>query len=265
MNAPYENKYKNTYKPLFFILLFSIICLVVLMNMNLDESQKTVPKIKLSYFKNNVEFVGAIEQRLHQEILQNKHIWIGVEPEKQNHLDFALKLKTEIEKKIGQFDKIIIDKELGLPHQIISMFGDTKDIAVKDNWSQLAEFIQQHQDKKLLIITAAIYSTNLIKQNPIDKVKSAVSGYKPMTFSAGRFALSLDDEKNNLFRCDTEDKTGVGEWGCAVINKARTVKRKVDLKKLKDNPGMILGLVDLTGQNDYMILIGADWSQTATQ
>jgi len=265
MNTPHQNKYKNTYKPLFFILLFSIICLVVLMNMNLGESQKTVPKIKLSYFQNNAEYTMAIEQRLQQEIAQSRHVWIGVEPEKNNQLDFALKLKAGIEKIIGKFDKVVVDKELGLPHQVLSMFGDTQEMLVKDRWADLTDFIKTHEDKKILVITAAIYSTNLIKQNPIDKIKSAVSGYKPLTMSAGRFALSLDDEKSNLFRCDTEDKTGVGEWGCAVINKARTVKRKVDLKKLKDNPSMVLGLMDLTGENDYMILIGADWAQTATQ
>jgi len=257
MTPQKENKYKNTYKPLFIVLLISLVCLIALVSLNLNESQKTIPKVKLSYFKNYSEFTSAIEQRLHLELGQAKHIWIGVEPEKMNHVSFALNLKNELEKSHGQFDKIILDKELGVTNDLALQFGAIQEVLIKENIGEFSDLIKEHVDQKVLVITASIYSTNLLKLNPIYKIKENFS-YKPITFSTGHLALNLDDEKNNLFRCDTEDKTGVGDWGCAIINKARSAKRKIDLQKLKDNQNLILGLVDLTGESDYMVLLRAN-------
>ena len=54
-----------------------------------------------------------------------------------------------------------------------------------------------------------------------------------------------------LFPCVTEDHAGTALWGCTVVNKARFTRRKIDTKNTKP----WIGLMDLTGENDYMLLL----------
>lgn len=248
-------KQKPNYRPLFFTMLLVLIAAGTVIYFTLGEAQRTLPKIKLSYFKDNVEFAQSIEMRLHLEIGQNKHFWIGYEPEKENQIDLALQLKGEIEKSIGAFNLVLIDRELGLSSEKLGLFGKTELISLKAHFAETAEIIKANKDKKILVITAAIYSTNLIKQNPRGQIFD-LTQIRPMTFSMGYFPATLEDEKYNVFRCDTEDKTGTSPWGCAVLGKARAMRRKIDQKKLQQTPPLRLGLMDLTGENDYMILVG---------
>lgn len=246
---------QTSYKPLFFGGALLLVGIVVTVALTLGSSQKTVPKITLSYFKDKNEFAESIEKILHLQISQKKYFWIGIEPENEPHFNLAIGLKKELEKNIGAFDLIILDKELAVPVELIKELGPVQMKSVKDDFSEVSELIKINADKKILIVTASIYSTNFLKQNPVTKINE-LTLLKPMTFSMGHFAQDLDDEKNNLFRCDTEDKTGIADWGCAVINKARTVRRKINKNKLKENPSLTIGLMDLTGETDYMILVG---------
>ena len=248
-------KQKANYKPLLFTLLLALGAAAAVIYFTGGEAQKTVPKIKLSYFKDNNEFASSIEQSLHQEIGKEKHFWIGYEPEKENQYDLTNLLKLEIEKQNGPFDIILIDQELMLGEEKEKFLGKTHEIPLKENFSEAAELIKANKDKKILVITAAIYSSNFIQNNPYAKIKE-LTQTKPLAFSLGYFPALQEDEVNNLFRCDTEDKTGTSPWGCAVLNKARTIRRRIDLAKLKDAPTLRLGLMDISGENDYMVLVG---------
>lgn len=248
-------KQKPNYRPLFFTVLLAIVAAASVIYLTVGESQKTLPKIKVSYFKDNNEFANAIEQRLSQEIGQNKYFWLGYEPEKANQFDLTVLVKNAIEQKNGSFDIIILDRELHLAEDKAQALGSVQQILLKEHFSNVAELIKANKDKKILIVTAAIYSTNFIKENPHGKIFE-ITQLKPMTFSMGYFPSVMEEEKNNLFKCDTEDKTGTSPWGCAVLNKARAVRRKIDLAKLNEAPGVLLGLMDLTGEKDYMILVG---------
>lgn len=226
-----------------------ILALIVLIYSQLDTVQKTVPKVKLSYFENTDQFAEAIESRLQQEILNEKSFWFGVEPEKQNHLNLAISLKKQIEKQNGKFDFIFIDKELNLKPEQLSEISTAEQILVRDEWALLADKIETLQDKKYFLITAAIYSTSFLHENPIHKIKNKIQK-NIMTFSSGYFSSDVSDEQNEIFRCSTEDKEGLSAWGCAVVNKSRSVRKKLNLEKKS-----IAGLMDLTGEKDYMILV----------
>ena len=86
------------YLPIYVIAVAGLVFMIVA---NLGQAQRTVPKIKLSYFTDFNEFSKAITQRLNLEIKQQKHFLIGIEPEKENHLELIKNFKIEIEKVIG--------------------------------------------------------------------------------------------------------------------------------------------------------------------
>lgn len=248
-------KQKPNYRPLFFTLMLSIAAAAAVIFFTVGEAQKTVPKISLSYFKDNSEFANSIEKRLHLEIGNQKYFWIGFEPENVNQIDLTTLLKQEIEKQIGTFDIVIVDKELGLSDEQEKSFAKTHEIPLKENFVEAADLIKANKDKKILVITAAIYSSNFIQANPHGKMKE-ITQLKPFVFSMGFFPAMAEEEKLGLFKCDTEDKTGTSPWACTVLNKSRAIRRRIDLEKLKTDPMPRIGLMDLTGVTDYMVLVG---------
>ncbi len=222
----------------------------VLVYLGSGRSVQFIPQIPLNYFKNNQEVADSVQNVLQQRLTQEKYFWFGVEPGLDQQLDIFRALKHNIEKQNGLFDMIYIDQELQLTETQKNAFGNPVNRWVKEDWGSLAKEIKQNHDKKILVLTAAIYSTNLLKYNPVYKINE-VTGYKPTTFSMGFFPVIKEEEKKSVFPCQTENKEGTAEWGCAIANKARSQRRKLDVSKLSLSPG----LMDLTGEKDYMILI----------
>lgn len=244
----------KNFKVIYYIGAVFLAGVVTLVYLSLGQTEKTLPKIKLSYFKSDAEVAESIHSILQQQIKKEKHFWFGVEPGFTNQLQIFEKLKAEIEKENGPFDVVYVDQELKLKNEERSLFGKPVPHDIKENWGHVADEIKKNADKKVLVISAAIYTTNFLKENPIHKIKEA-SGVTPMTFSAGYFAARPDEEKNNIFRCVTDDKEGVAAWGCLVLNKARSQRRKVDTKKIDPPSSLTAGVMDLTGEKDYMLLV----------
>lgn len=252
-----QTKSKTSIIPILFTGFLVLAGLTFLISFTLSGTAKTLPKITLSYFKDKIEFAAAVDQITHQQLIKEKIFWIGLEPEKDNHIALAVAIKNSIEQNFGKFDAVLLDKELGLDPAKVSSFGPLETVSLKDNLLGLVDFVVKDPAKKILIITAAVYSTNLILDNPLQIFEKA-SNIKPTTFSMGYFPMNSEDEANNVFRCVTEDNTGTGSWGCAVINKARSVRRKINIGKLLEHPAKTLGLMDATGEKNYMILLGKD-------
>lgn len=249
-----ENQ-KANYKPLLFTGFLALCAVAAVFYFSVGKEQSSTPKIKLSYFKDNAEIVNAIRENLKSEIAQQKYVWVGYEPEKQNQIDLTNLLKQEFEKQNGAFDIVLIDKELAMSEEQEKALSMTHEILVKENFADVAELVKANKDKNILVITAAIYSTNFIKGNPYTKIKDLIQ-IEPLAFSMGFLPAVAEEERNLVFKCDTEDKTGTSPWGCTVLNKSRAIRRRIDLAKLKVEPIPRLALMDLTGESDYMILLG---------
>lgn len=228
--------------------------LAVLIYLSLGQSEKTVPKIRLSYFKSNSELTESIHSILQQQILKEKYFWFGIEPGIPNQLEILSELKSMIEKSNKAFDVVYIDQELRLSNQVKNLFGNTLECEIKSDWSTVAKDIKKYEGKNILFITASIYSTNLLQNNPIHKINKATE-MRPMTFSMGYFSADTDDEKRNVFPCKTDDKEGVSGWGCLVVNKSRSVRRKININKIIGANPLMIGIMDLTGEKDYMLLV----------
>ena len=247
---------KNLY-PLYFVIGAVAIGLVYFVSTFMQDMEKTVPKIKLSYFPTVTDVAQTVLNHLELELRNENQYWIGIEPQKQAHMQFAEELVLLL-KSQSKITQVYIDQQLGFKENELATytkaFPNLKIIPVRENWIELAELYKNDQMNKTAIVTAAIYSTSILIGNPINKIKGEVPGFNPVTFSSGHFAVTMDDEQNNIFPCFTEDKTGANQWACTIINKARTQRRKVQpLEEV--NQKKYLGLMDSTGEKDYMILL----------
>jgi hypothetical protein len=245
-----SNKFKFNGTFLWVIGVISV-SMVVFVYLFVSDAPKTLPKIKLSYFVDEQEIATSVGKRLAQEIAQTQNYWIGIEPYKNEQIEVALQLKAELEKKTP-FQKIIIDQELAFSEELLKKFSPTDVIFVKENVDQLGDILAKLENEKTsyLLITASIYSNSLLIQNPIHKIKEK-HGIKPMTFSMAYMPTRPEDEGKMLFTCDTEDRSGAKDWACLVVSKSRFVRRKIKTDKDK----LWTGLMDLSGERDYIILL----------
>ncbi len=239
-------------KAIYWVVAASVVALGIFISVSLDGAQKTVPKIKLSYFASETEIAESILKRLQLEIGQNNYFWLGLEPEKREQVAVAAAIKSEIEKKNGLFSQIIVDAELRLTSDELKQLGATENVLLKENLQSVGNVVLglEKEKKNYLFITASLYTNSFIKENPLHQLKKNFSIH-PLTISFGYFAALPNEEKEILFSCDTEDKSGASNWGCAIVNKARIVRRKFE----KDNSKPWSGLLDLTGETDYMLLL----------
>jgi hypothetical protein len=216
-----------------------------------SDAPKTQPKIKLSYFSNEQEIAKTVIDALAEETAQSQNYWIGIEPLKPELIEVALQLKAELEKKTT-FQKIIVDQELGLSEEVLKKVNPTDIIFLKENVAQLGEILFKLEAEKInyLVITASIYSNSILLLNPIQKIKH-LQAIKPITFSLAYMPVKVEDEGKMLFSCDTEDRSGGKDWACLIVSKARVVRRKIKI----DNDKSWTGLMDLTTERDYIILL----------
>lgn len=216
-----------------------------------SDAPKTLSKIKLSYFVDEQEIVDSVGKRLFQELNAAPYVWIGIEPGKNEQLVIVQKMKSLIESK-GVLSAVIVDSELALTDEMKQSLGATDALFVKDDWAKVGQKLSEFEknNQRYILVTASIYSTSLLHHNPIYKMKEKF-GLKPMTFSFGYLSLNLNDEGNSMFKCNTEDATGVKEWACFATNKSRAARRRYD----ESNQKPWVGLMDLTGETDYALLI----------
>lgn len=238
-------------KPIYWISSISTIALGIFIYLILGDAQKTVPKIKLSYFIDEKEIAKSVTTRLSQELEKSHFYWIGLEPEKDEQVEVMHQLVLAIKEKT-KIQKILLDDDLKISEDWKQKIQVTEMIKIKENWDKAAEiiFALESKSENYILITASIYSTTAILKNPIHYMKEKFQT-QPTTFSFAYMPLNLEDEKNMLFPCATEDYAGTSSWGCLVASKSRAIRRKIKL----DIPKSWIGLMDLTGETDYMLLL----------
>lgn len=217
-----------------------------------QDSSRTLArlvKIEPTYFKNEEEVVKAIDKSLTEEIKKNQFYWLGVEPEKSEQIDVAIHIIKKL-KMQQSFQRIIVDEELGLKNDRLLQLGFTDVVSVKANLFELGERLHDFEKNSAsyILVSASIYTNTFLKKNPLSILKEKY-GLNPMTFSFAYFPITIKDEKNMLFPCHSEDQSGTSEWGCAVVSRARFAR-----KKIKNDLQPWLGLMDLYGEKDYVLL-----------
>lgn len=238
-------------KAIYWVIGVSAAAIGVFIYLMLGDTQKSIPKIKLSYFVDEKEIAESIVKRLDQELKQNNFFWVGIEPDKMEQLEVVLQLKEGLEKK-QVFQTVIVDHELNLKKEWLEKFKAVEVISVKENLKDVANLIgdMEKKNQRYLLLTASIYSTSVIQKNQIRQIK-ALRDIHPITFSLAYFPIRSELEGNMLFGCNTEDHAGTAGWGCLIANKSRFIRRKIDEKNQKP----WLGAMDLIGEKDYMVLL----------
>lgn len=233
------------------VLIVVVVSIGVFVYLVKEDKPSMRPIIELSYFADDQGVADHISQSLGPQIRENKHYWLGVEPEKPEHIDVAAQL---IKKLISEhkIQKIIVDQELGLKNDKLTQLQNTDVVTLKENLYTVGEKLQEFEKTGVgyILVSASIYTNSLLKKNPLNIMKEK-NGLNPLTISFSYFPTQAQDEKNMTFQCRTEDQTGTSDWGCVVINKARFARRKIR----SQNKMPWLGLMDASGEKDFILIL----------
>src|SRR5690606_17958839 len=96
--------------------------------------------------------------------------------------------------------------------------------------------------KRVAVLVPTIYSVQLIPENFVFHYKK-LNQITPMSLSLSDFPRNREDEKLMPYPCIVEvvDQTGVGPFGCMIVQTARSNYRK------RHPPGSKLGIVNQIG------------------
>ncbi len=217
---------------------------------------KPVPKISLSGFENPEEMGSSLFKRLRLEIQSMPIVFLGVSPEQKTHYEIWQELLLSANEPGWKYDLIVIEKNL--PY--IEIFQKNPAFQVeamdlKEDFERLAAGLKKAaaEKKRIAVLAPSIYITSILKGNIADRLKSELD-IKGVSFSASTFPLSADQEKNMDIPCilNQADRTGVGQFGCFVVNSARPLYRK------KKVVGKYPGAVNQIGAHEYLVIFNPE-------
>lgn len=228
-----------------FVGLVSIAALVWVIQLGLQG--KPLAKIKLSEFQNAQEVSQSILMRLRQEIKDHNIVFLGVDPEEPEHLEIWRDFILAAREPGWKFDEIIIEQGLnlkapwGVQEQILDLKKEEE--TLKTLWNT-----DPYKNKRIAVVVPHVYSSQLIKNNPIQRLKNNPEDVRFLSVTAVPLAKSDREPEVNRIPCSAEgaDYTGKSPLGCAIRNKSVFWK-----KPPKEN--VRLGIVEQHGLSDFIL------------
>ena len=209
---------------------------------------RSVPKIDYSEFVDPSRIGQAMSRGLRVEIQESPILLLGVWPGRIEEVQAFKALIDGLAADGVHYDVVAVDP--GLPYK--ELFGATQEISLRDDLPRFEEGARQAiaQGKKIVLLTATPFASRLVKENQANQLLA--DGIQAVSFAAAPFPRSREQEKDFEIECLTAgDDSGVGSFGCAVLNKARTIYRK------KKNLTKYSATLDLVGSMDYLFLLDA--------
>lgn len=228
----------------FFIGVLTLAALIWVIQLGIEG--KPIAKIKLSEFQSPIEVSQAINMRLRQELKDHSIVFLGVDPDEPEHLLIWKEFLRLIQEPGWKFDEVIIDSGLGvkdswaLGEQVFNI--KEMEATLKAHWSS-----PEFNNKRVAIVVPDIYSSQLIKDNPVQRLKVNPNEGRMLSISLVPLGKNTNEEAVNRIPCSAEgaDYTGQSPLGCAIRKKAMFWS-----KPLKE--GVRLGILEQHGLHDYL-------------
>lgn len=228
--------------------LLSLVALTWVIQLSLQG--KPVTKIKLSEFQSPLDLSTSIILRLRQELKDHPIVFLGVDPEEASHIEVWNALIKNLQEPGWKFDEIIMEK--GLPFLKPLNMGE-KILDIKENESSLKALWEQENfnNKRIVIIGPSIYSSQLVKDNPAQRLKTNPNDSRILSLTIVPLSDSTDAIEVNRIPCAASgaDVTGESPLGCMIKKKAMFWNKKFKYGKNKST----LGIVEQVGLHDYLV------------
>jgi hypothetical protein len=227
-----------------FVSLITIAALVWVIQLGIQG--KPIVKIKLSEFKSSNEVAESTLMRLRQELKDHSIVFFGLDPEEPEHFLIWAHLVKQAQEPGWRFDEVYVEKDLSVPTNLIP---EMKRIDVKEKEAEFKSLwaSDAYRGKRVAVIVPHIYASQLIQNNPVQRMKVAPEDGKILSISLVPLAGTPRDPELERLPCAAEgsDYTGKSPLGCAIRNKSMFWT-----KPLK--AGVRLGVLEQFGLHDYL-------------
>lgn len=208
---------------------------------------RPVPKIKPSQIETPEAFGAAISKRLWMELKDAPLIFLGVDPEKVDHMKVWKGFFESLDKESEY--TVVVDPNL--PHKVV--INSQNELDMNTGYDEFVEWLKtaMEHNQRVAVVVPTIYSSQAIPDNPINRLKKEMANPSVMmSLSIVEPTLSREEESKALYPCATGsgDTRGLGSFGCLIQSKSRSLYMK------KFESARYLGLMDQIGATDYLIL-----------
>ncbi len=218
----------------------------------LKFSQAPPPKdiMKPSFFDRPEEVGAVVYRRLYGDMGQNDVVIFGVRPNEVSHRRLVEGfLLTSVKENLPI---TVVFRETHLEALALPEGTEVVDFEFNTDQVVLTEKIRSYtaQGKRVLLYTANVLSSRLIKNNPSERFEAAW-GKKVFTISSVDVALRREQEQPNDPPCVGSERDGQGTaaLGCAALLKGRSFYRKnIDVSR-------IVALMDQRGEKDLLLYL----------
>ncbi len=232
-------------KRIYWILLVGIVLAGVTTMIYFGIQPRPIPKISLSKFENHTVLANSLLLRLREEIKNSPVLFLGVDPDKPEHFEIWQEFLKQNHEPGFAYDTIVVEQALAT-----ELFPGAEKINLIDQFSAFYQGIQTgvSNGRRVAVIMPSIYSVQMIHNNLDSNFNSKVQ-VLGTSFSLTDFPRSREDEKTMTHPCVVAavDQSGLGPFGCIVVQGARTNYRK------RFESGEHIGFVNQIGQRDYLI------------
>lgn len=207
--------------------------------------------MKASFFDKYEEVGAVVFRSLYPRLeLEPVVVW-GVQPDSEAHVKILEGFIWVASEEKKPFDLII--KEPRLPALRLPPGVEVRELGLNLNdSSELVSILGagQKAKRRILIYTANVLATHLIKGNPVWRLES-LTKQNLFSVASADFALRREDEGRLLPKCVGEmvDESGGAPLGCKALQMSRVnYRKKIETKR-------IVGLMNQEAAKDYLLTV----------
>lgn len=207
---------------------------------------RPVPKIKLSKIEKPEVMAHALALRLRQELTAANFLILGLDQYDNDQTRVWQEMIKHLNQEGIGYPVILIDVALGTSAD----YPGAIPLDFMNNFEPVVDVLKQNlaQGKRVVAIVPSIFSAQFIHGNLAWRLREEAK-LNPMSLTLQWFPRNRGEEKDMRIPCVVQgvDQQGTGPFGCLVVQKSRSVY-------LKKMDGEYLGLADLIGMQDYLVL-----------
>lgn len=246
-------------KSIYVAVVFAIIAVGLVLVLKTVKPQP-VEILKPSLFERPDEIGAVIFRRFYAPLESEKIVVFGAPTAPEWHLDIVRGFLKVAAAEKRPFDVIVAEPQmppLNTSELLTSQGAPIEVILAPMNAEIPAEFIDRvqalaDQGKRVLVYTAGVFSSHLLKANPLNRLEK-MTGKKFFSITSAPLAVRPDQE----FLVDPpcvgmeRDANGTADLGCAILQASRATYRK----NLPDDK--FVSMLNQQGVNDYLLMTAA--------
>ncbi len=204
-----------------------LVTIIALLGMMREHSNpEPIPIMKPSYFKSAAEIGATVYRHFYAPIEQEKLVVFGVPPQPEWQREIVRGFLQAAAAQGRPFDVVLEEGEM--PDLDLTGIPVAQVLKVQSNTDTQATLIDalhaaKASGKRVLFYTAGVFSSHLLKENPLNRVENLLGGKKFFSITSTPLALNPSDE----FLVDPpcvgheRDEQGTSALGCEILRSGR--------------------------------------------